>query len=57
MEEFQHADRAAARQPSRLRYRPAVFFSQRRLISLSFPQGKIRRALKKCYQFHVLLLF
>jgi hypothetical protein len=43
-------DRAAARPPSHLCYSPTVFFRNIRLISLSFPQGKIRRVFKKMLQ-------
>jgi hypothetical protein len=40
---------ASARQPHLLWYRPAIFFCYFRLIALSFPQGKFRCSLQKCY--------
>ena len=43
---------AEAWPPSRLRYRPTIFFRQLRLIALKHPQGKIRRTFKKCHCLH-----
>jgi hypothetical protein len=43
-------EQAAARPPSRLCHSPTVFFRHISLISLSFPQGKNRRAFQKRYK-------